>query len=106
MAYAETGDFAAAVKYQEQALCCARSVPRRLTTRLELFRQNKPYRLPGRYEAIAGWGRSAIRWGTAKWQPTAGPADQDSRQRAQSQPRFEGDRRTARAASPSKGAYG
>jgi regulation of enolase protein 1 (concanavalin A-like superfamily)/tetratricopeptide (TPR) repeat protein len=59
-AYAETGNFDEAVKRQEQALAAATPELRTETeSRLALYRDQKPFRLPGRYETIPGWGRSA-----------------------------------------------
>jgi regulation of enolase protein 1 (concanavalin A-like superfamily) len=59
-AYAAVGDFAAAVKYQQQALTTLplpKSMQAEVEARLALYRDHKPYRLPGRYETIADWGR-------------------------------------------------
>jgi regulation of enolase protein 1 (concanavalin A-like superfamily) len=59
MAHANRGDFENAVKYQEQVRDVApQALWPELNDRLTLYRQKKPFRLPGRYEAVEGWGRS------------------------------------------------
>ena len=48
-AYAETGDFDKAVKYQKQALedkKCDEDTLKRRSERLKLYEQKKPYRQP------------------------------------------------------------
>ena len=58
-AHAEVRDFAAAVKHEQQALELASAESRaEFESRLALYREHKPFRLPGRYQTIAGFGRS------------------------------------------------
>jgi tetratricopeptide (TPR) repeat protein len=64
MAYAETGDYAAAVRWQQQALAdLPKGLAPEFAARLALYQKRQAYRLPGRYEEVPGWGRLADRAG-------------------------------------------
>jgi tetratricopeptide (TPR) repeat protein len=48
MAYAESGDFDSALKWQQKALELSSSPPPSLLANLELFKQHKPFRMTWR----------------------------------------------------------